>query len=177
MGTEQYRRVVELMLTHSSRCRFSRAKSKELVAKAEEAIGAVFPPSYKSFVTEFGAGSFGSVVIYGVVHERFEESGVPNAIGYTLELRREGWIPPNLLIMYVTGYGPLYGLDLGAPDSQGEYPVVAVEPGLQVPLVSVAPDFGSLFLDLVTRQIDKWSNWKPIERVPRRRVSSRTEPQ
>ena len=50
-------------------------------------LGLEFPPSYRRFVLDFGAGSFGASEVYGVIDSNFENSSVPDAVWCTLDVR------------------------------------------------------------------------------------------
>ncbi|KAF0804037.1 cell wall assembly/cell proliferation coordinating protein, KNR4-like protein [Alcanivorax xiamenensis] len=53
---------------------------ERLIELAEKALGQVFPPSYRRFTLELGAGNFGAVEIYGVIDDDFENSSIPDGV-------------------------------------------------------------------------------------------------
>ena len=154
-----YERAVERMREHPELMAFVGPRDERLVAKAEAACGHAFPPTYRRFVLEFGAGAFGSREIYGVVGDDFEHSSVPDAIWYNLELRREEHAPPHLFAVADLGNGELFCLDFQRP--MGEEPLVvgffASPPPHDGFTDFVADDFGALLATFVGWQLDEES--------------------
>lgn len=103
---------------------FSGPKSDKLIDKAQETLGVNFPNSYKEFLREYGCGSVEGIEIYGLIDGDFLNSGVPDAVWVTLQERKLG-LPNNLVIVYSTGYGPVFALDTAKFDDIGECPVVS----------------------------------------------------
>lgn len=146
-----------MMKDHPDLMHFVGPRTEELVSTAEKAIGYTFPPTFRRFVLELGAGSFGATEIYGVINSDFTHSAVPNGVWLTLEDRAQGWIPPSYFEIYDTGVGSKYCLDLAKRDDQGECPVFEFYPGLpsvSQPTEPVAPDFGTLLLHLVQEELE-----------------------
>lgn len=85
MKQEDYERAVGFMKKHPELRHFVGARSETLVKAAEEKLDLTFPPSYRRFLLEFGAGSFGASELYGVIDENFENSSAPNGIWCTLQ--------------------------------------------------------------------------------------------
>lgn len=154
MSLKDYTEAVTLMEAHPSKQDFDGPKSEQLISKAEAALGFRFPSIYRRFLREFGVGNFGSAEICGVVREDFEHSSVPDAVWYTLSERRQGGLPPDVLIIGEDGMGGLFCLECGA--DQGR--VVRLPPGRPLsshPREPIANDFGEFFLELVRRQISR----------------------
>jgi hypothetical protein len=105
MALADYEIAAALIRSHPDLADFAGPRDEELVRAAEEALGVRFPPSYRRFLREYGAGSFGGQEIYGVIDADFESSGVPDAVWNTLGLRHDGDIPPDLVVVYATGDG------------------------------------------------------------------------
>ncbi len=134
--------------------RFVGPRSEALVQTAEKALGLKFPTPYRRFLLEYGAGSFGSSEIYGVINEDFTHSSVPDAVWCTLNERREGGLPPNLLVIYSDGAGTFFCLDCSG-DKEGA-PIVAYYlgfPSEQQPKEVIAKDFGEFLLQVVQEEI------------------------
>lgn len=130
---------------------------EERVERAERRLGIRFPPTYRRFLLELGAGGVGSEEIYGLINDDFDESRPPQAVGLTLGLRREGQISDDLVVVYNLGQGSYYALDTGRPRPDGEAPVVGLTPGLSGAgneLEVIASDFGSFFLETVRADLD-----------------------
>src|SRR5437764_12396518 len=89
MPVSDYEEATELIAEHRVLADFVVPRDEALVGAAEEALSVQFPPSYRRFLREFGAGSFGGQEIYGVIDDAdFEHSSIPDAVWNTLSLRR-----------------------------------------------------------------------------------------
>jgi antitoxin YobK len=123
-----------------------------LVEKAETALGGRFPPTYRKFVSQLGAGNFGSFEVYGVVDGEFRDAAIPNGIWLTLNERRESGLPSEFMIVGSTGDGAYYCVEIGIDQ---EAPVIVWEPGsptYQQAVEVVASDFGEFFLSHIRPQ-------------------------
>ena len=148
MSLADYKAARELVARHDDQADFVGERPDELVAQAEEALGSRFPPSYRSFVGELGAGDIAGEEFYGVIDDDFDNSSVPDAVWLTLQQREDSGLPPNLIIVYGDAEGAYYALDTSRTDGSGEHPVVLWTPGASEPgdeLEAVAGDFGELF--------------------------------
>ena len=138
-----YERAVAVIEENEDDADFAGPRPPELIARAEQAAGVRFPPTYRRFLSEYGAGNLGSTEIYGVIDDDFENSALPDAIWHNLTSRREG-----LFAFYAVGEGTEFCLDTTRTAPDGEMPIVAVDPSGETK-EEVAPDFGSAFLMLV----------------------------
>jgi hypothetical protein len=145
---DDYERAVALIEDNCDEADFDGPKPPELIELAERAVGLRFPPTYRRYLSEFGAGNIGSTEIYGVIDEDFEHSSVPDAIWLALSQPR-----PGLFVFYAVGEGTEFCLDITRTASDGEMPVVAVDPSGDK-LEEVASDFGRAFLMLVQDALD-----------------------
>ena len=148
MAMDDYERAVALIEDNDEEADFDGPKPPELIELAERAVGLRFPPTYRRFLSEFGAGNFGSAEIYGVIDEDFEHSSVPDAIWLALNQPR-----PGLFVFYAVGEGTEFCLDITRTGSDGEMPVVAVDP-IGDRQEEVASDFGCAFLMLVREELN-----------------------
>lgn len=156
MGMAEYEEGLRLAQGFLGQSDFQ-SQPPERVQRAEEVLGIRFPPTYRRFLLELGAGGLGSEEIYGVFSDDFESAGHPSAISYTLELRNEGRIADDLVVVYGLGNGTEYGLATGRAGADGEAPVVGFIPGLSHPsddLEIVFPDFGCFFLDTIKFELE-----------------------
>jgi hypothetical protein len=154
MGMAQYEEALLLVQDHLDRSDFE-PQPPERVERAERKLGVQFPPTYRRFLLELGAGGIGSQEIYGVFTDDLDIPRPPAVVGYTLELCREGWIADDLVVVYGLGQGSFYALATGRAGPDGEAPVVGFTPGLSHASDDhevVSPDFGCFFLETV--QID-----------------------
>jgi hypothetical protein len=122
----QYEEALRLLEDHLDQSDFE-PQPLERVERAEETLGVRFPPTYRRFLLELGAGGVGSQEIYGVVDD-------------------------DVIAIYGLGQGSVYGLATGRAGPDGEAPVVGFTPGLSQPSDDhevVSPDFGCFFLETV----------------------------
>ena len=156
MSETDYELAVSLTQQHQHLADFVGKRSEALITSAEIVLGLTFPTTYKRFLQDFGAGSFGAFEIYGVITPDFEQSGVPDAIWITLTERNAGDLPDNLLIVHAVGDGALICIDCRQLNAQNEARLVDFELGLSLAeqsLSVVASDFGEFFLSMVEKQI------------------------
>lgn len=129
--------------------------SEELINKAENRLELLFPPTYKTFVLEYGYGSFGSLEIYGLIDDDFDNSGIPDVVWLHTQNKSDEQYPSFLLQIADVGDGFYYYLDSSKPDANGEYPVVIWGHGLKPEQAEVVyEDFGAFLLDQVKQAID-----------------------
>ena len=143
-----YEQAVALIDENEDEADFVGARSPALIQRAELAVGLRFPPTYRRFLIEYGAGNIGGTEIYGVIEDNFESSSVPDAIWLNLTDRREG-----LFVFCALGEGTEFCLDTSRTAPDGEMAVVAVDPGGEV-REEIASDFGSVLLALVREGLD-----------------------
>lgn len=157
MGMQGYEAAKEIMAQYPEKAHFVGPQPESLVEAAERKLGLAFPPTYRRFLLEYGAGSFGGSEFYGVVHKKFEESGVPDAIWFTLSERKEWALPHELIVVYVPGYGELFCLNTAVKEGS-ESPVIAYDsaypPEAQRREV-IAKDFGEFLLEFVRREVNE----------------------
>jgi SUKH superfamily protein len=151
MGMQEYEEAVRVMEARPDLREFAGPRAEPLVRKAEVRLGFRFPPTYRRFLLEYGAGNFGSAEIFGVIAENFDRSAVPDGVWYTLKERQAVGLPSNLMVIYNDGMGNLGCLET-IPEADHEGAVVLYRPGLQAssqPREILATDFGRFLLDLV----------------------------
>lgn len=146
-----YEEAVKIIEQHPELKHFVGPRDERLVQAAEKALGLRFPPTYRRFLLEYGAGSFGGEEVYGVVNDDFENSSVPDAVWFTLTEWEDEWLPRGFVVVQSTGYGPLLCLDC-SQDEVTEPPVVIYHVGFPAehpPPEVVASSFGELLLQAV----------------------------
>ncbi len=136
----------DLVDEYSEEADFEGAKSPNLVARAEQALGLDFPPTYRRFLLELGCGDIAGEEFFGIIGDDFVNSSVPNGIWATLTERNTG-LPPALVVVGAVGDGSLFALDTSTRDANRECPVVVWRAGQQGmgTLERVAEDFGEFF--------------------------------
>lgn len=164
MGMKEYKQAVEIMNQYVELMDFVGPRSESLIAAAEKALEIRFPATYRRFLSEYGAGAFGSDEIYGIIDADFEKSAVPDAIWFTL-LERKNWgLSSNLIAIYDADDGELFCLNVEKMPSE-EAPIITYQPAYppeEQRLEIIAKDFGEFLLQIAQRQVD----WKE-GRVPK----------
>jgi antitoxin YobK len=158
VSLEDYREAASLISSHSDSARFGRERAAELVERAEAVLGVRFPPSYRTFVRELGAGDVAGEEFYGITSDEFVDSSVPNGIWLTLREREDSGLPEHLVIVYEDDEGDYYTLDTSKEGSESENPVVLWIPGASQPdddLEQVADDFGTFFRETVEEGLSR----------------------
>jgi len=119
-------------------------------------LGVAFPPSYRAFVEQMGAGSVLGREVYGVVPDP-SASGPPNVVSATLSARESLALPERFVIVVDLDDSSAIALDTGNADSDGEVPVVRIWPGEEGDELvegEVASDFGSFFDQFVRERLE-----------------------
>jgi antitoxin YobK len=141
--------ALALITEHRDEGTFAGPASERLVERAEALLARTFPPTYRRFLQELGAGDLWGEEFYGIVDEDLEDPTAPNAVGLALAERADGTLPDQLLPVYHLGDGTIFGLDLSA-DMGGEAPVVSWHGDPRGGIQPEAPDFGSFLLETLT---------------------------
>jgi antitoxin YobK len=137
---EDVERAIDLVRENEDRAHFVGPRG-QVLGPAEEALGHPLPPTYRRFVEELGAGDLAGVEIYGVIDDDFENSGVPDAIWFTLTERKDSELPEGLVLVMQDIDGFYAVLDTRGIAPGGEAPVVSWFEG--EPSERLADDFGS----------------------------------
>ncbi len=172
--------AMRLIASRPDQCDFVGPTDELVVVAAEEALGFRFPPTYRPFLRELGAGSFDGGEFYGVIGTDFEHSGIPDGVWISLRHRREGYPPRSFAYLYSFGTGEMAALDARQADE--ELRVVAWEPGVSTPEDDpevLASDFGTFFLEQIKvalRDLDTVERGDPGDPCDRRRPRDRDDP-
>jgi antitoxin YobK len=154
MSMADYEQAKVLIEANRAKGQFVGPRTEELVQLAETTLKANFPPTYRRFLLEFGAGNFGSAEFYGIIDDDFENSSVPDGVWFTQTERQDANLPANLMVIGDTGTGDLYCLELRLDGGEGR--VVVLDPGGNPSMrEEIAPDFGSFFLARVRQQLQR----------------------
>lgn len=154
MGMSEYQKAKDLISHNTGKSHFVGSRSALLVQKAEQTLGIRFPPTYRAFLLDFGAGNFGAFEVYGIIDDDFENSSVPDAIWFTLTERREVNFPADILVIGDAGTGELYCLRVSQSDNEGT--VVLIDPGMineELAGQPISKDFGCYILENIQRQM------------------------
>jgi hypothetical protein len=120
--------------------------SDQMIEDAEKALGIRFSPSYREFLSSYGAALCGTFEIAGVF--RSSDPDEPplwtDVVGFSQQMRRasRGRIPPEYVAISDDGGDYTFYLDGTSPRVGGEYPVVVLGPGTDCVVVADSfPDF------------------------------------
>lgn len=154
MSMENYNRAVQLIEQYPNEKLFSGPQPDSFIVAAEQALGVIFPDTYRQFLNGYGAGSFGPQEIYGITGVDFENSGCPDAVWMTRSFRDDVELPSNFVCVYGVGDGEYYFIYTSRQGDEG--PVVSYTPGMGMPPDGpevIATDFGEFLLRLVERVV------------------------
>ncbi|EHC6194407.1 SMI1/KNR4 family protein [Listeria monocytogenes serotype 1/2a] len=131
--------------------------SDTIIEKAQVVLNVNFPEDYKAFLADFGALTFGSIEIYGVFKEDFENSGIPDTVWSTMNERKLVDMPKHLTILYNTGMGELYCLNFADLNSYNEPKITSYYPGFPEKSQHnevLYDNFGEFLLDMIQEEIE-----------------------
>jgi len=80
------------------------------------------PPAYKRFLEVFGCGNYSDVEFFGLIPGNVPADSAPCAIWFTQSERSHKDLPRDFVIIYASGFGPLYCLATGEADA-GDCPI------------------------------------------------------
>lgn len=156
MLTGDFDKFLALVERYPQLADFVGPRDSDLVEAAEQALGLSFPPAYRRFVSELGAGNMASEEFYGVINGDFTSPGVPDGIWVTLDSRTHAGLPESMIVVGVDGMGGSYVIDVAKAGVSGEPPVEVWLSGRSKPgdeLEQVAADFGAFLLLFATESI------------------------
>ncbi|WP_129691946.1 SMI1/KNR4 family protein [Gottfriedia acidiceleris] len=157
MSWSNYEKAIELLEQNKEECDFEGLRSEDLIEKAETILDIKFSKIYRHFLINYGAGNFGMQEVFGVIHDDFLNSGVPDAIWYTMIERRDSRLSDNYLIIYDTGIDEVYCLDFNKLNGENEPAVVSINLGIDFSEQSIeliADDFGDFLLELIQGELE-----------------------
>lgn len=156
MSMQDYEMASRLIMQNPELNDFVGPRNETLVETAEKTLELKFPPTYRRFLLEYGAGNFGSLEVFGIIDENFEMSSVPDAIWYTLTEREEANLPPELIVIYENGRGGLFCLNLGMREGGDAYVTsyISGHPIEEQPHEIIAKDFGEFLLTHVQYELE-----------------------
>jgi hypothetical protein len=152
---DPYERAKSLIQAHVELADFAGPQTESLIERAEQTLGVRFPPIYRRFLSEYGAGGFGATELFGIFREDFESSGVPDAVWRALKLRRDSDLPHALVPVEDLGDGDLACLDVTPGSTEGA--VIRFMPGVspddQDP-ERLASDFGAYLQERIEAELE-----------------------
>jgi hypothetical protein len=149
-------RFLALVQEHEDEAEFAGPRDGGVVDAAEAALGLRFPPTYRRFVAELGAGDIAGQEFYGVITDEFVDSSVPNGIWLTLTARRKWPLPDSMIVVGSDGGVDYYVIDTEKATGGQEPPVEVWRPGVSTAgddLEQVASDFGEFAVHLASESL------------------------
>ncbi|WP_084187251.1 SMI1/KNR4 family protein [Andreprevotia chitinilytica] len=122
--TEDFEEIDRILEEHADFVDSSGEKPLSLIDEAQRYLGVVFPPSYVEFLMRWGTLDFGPNEYYGVIDQDFDNSGVPDAVWFTMTERVGRGFPPHLIVVRNIDGDEYHCLDTTNYDADGECPVV-----------------------------------------------------
>lgn len=154
MGMKELEDALTLIKENPDDSFFAGPKSEELISKAENALGLFFPPTYRRFVKELGAGNIAGQEFYGVTTDNFDSASVPNGVWFTLHARKNYSFPDDLIIVFSLDDGSYIALNAHKEHSDRECEVVlwtAPDEDTEV----LYDDFGFFLLERITDALNE----------------------
>jgi hypothetical protein len=145
MSMDDLRQALDLISEREDEADFVGPRG-ELIDAAEQTLGHPLPPTYRTFLSELGAGDIAGLEVYGIVDDDFENSSVPDAIWLTIDERGDDGLPEGLVPIMQDYDGSFAAIDMRRAGPDGEAPVVAWFPG-QDDVEPLADDFGAFLLE------------------------------
>lgn len=145
MATENRFAELAALIAASKRARFGRGVRQDIIDSAEQHLGMRFPPSYRWWLLEYGAGYLGGYELQGLFPEPIvkRDPEVP-LIGDIVDLSNRNanlrWYPSHLLEILSYEGDEVYFFDTRRRSNDGEWPVVCIYAGASEP-EDVAPNF------------------------------------
>lgn len=131
---------------------FTGPVTDEMIKKAEDILEIRFPPSYRSFLSNYGSGGVLGLEFYGVIsNPDTDGEGIPNAVWYTKSLRTDG-LESDYIAISDSGYGPIYVIDSKSINEFGESPVFLWDVNSQIE--KVADNFGEFLFNSISEMME-----------------------
>ena len=124
--------------------------SQASIAVVEQRLGVTLPPSYKRFLTEYGAMAVCDDCITGIIDDEPDTEVGGNILSDTSVFREEESFPSGFVVICKHEDGA-YCLDFSRVTPSGEVPVVNFEFGSIQHEVPVSKNFREWFLDFFLR--------------------------
>lgn len=151
---QKLKEAIEIIRADPENGSFKGNIKESTISTAESLLGLAMPPSYKHFLSEFGAGNYKYKEFYGITREvDLDKGSVPNAIWYTLDQRTTDELPPGLIVVGASDFNELFVIDTRTVDADKESPVAIWIPGLSKKndkLQVVAKSFGEYLLNEIS---------------------------
>lgn len=156
MSLLDVKKAIDIIKQDAVSSDFCGHKDSKIIQLAEKVLGIKFPESYRYFLENLGCGGIYGQEFYGIINDDFINSGIPDAVWFTLRQRRESDLPEYLVIIYFGGDGDYYAIDCRDSDNA---PIVYWELGASKKndkLKKIANDFGTFFKETILNAKEYW---------------------
>ncbi|UII58386.1 SMI1/KNR4 family protein (plasmid) [Cytobacillus spongiae] len=149
-------KAIEIIEANQEEADFIGEIDEQTIIDAENKLKVKFPKSYRVFLKKYGLGDIFGQEIYGL---GTDETGVPNMIWITKELRETDSLPNNLICFYFANDGEYFCLDCSKVQSNNDdnAPVVSFISGLSIKEQSfemIAENFGDFLAELLKNSLE-----------------------
>ncbi|MEK4486103.1 SMI1/KNR4 family protein [Psychrobacillus sp. FSL H8-0484] len=149
-------KVLEIIEANQEEADFIGEIDEQTIIDAENKLKVKFPKSYREFLKKYGLGDIFGQEIYGL---GTDETGIPNMIWITKELREKENLPNNLICFYFADDGEYFCLDCSKVRSNNDDdgPVVSYISGLPIkeqPFEMIAENFGDFLSELLINSLE-----------------------
>jgi antitoxin YobK len=148
MGMEELQEGIAFVNLHPELADFMGNQDEGIIVQAEILLQLRFPPTYRQFLMQLGAGSFGAEEFYGITSPSFQ-AVAPDAIGLTLKYREQWDFPHSYVYIYNSGDGIHLVIDTSQLNAEAEYPILIWQSGSLVKEDALFPDFGTFFKNAI----------------------------
>ena len=157
-AVEDSERLIELVRANDDISNYADGCDAATIAAAERDLGESFPPSYRRVIAEFGTWDIAGEEFLGVYQTAAMGPKLLGSVAETLDARGQYSLPSNLIVVMFDGMGGLVVLDAAESDQDGEYPVLAWDPGAvdRGGLDRLGENFGSFALMRSQRAVTNW---------------------
>jgi hypothetical protein len=126
---------------------------EKAVVELEKALHIRMPPTYRVFLTHFGAMGIAGSTISGIQEGKPLSKETGWVYGDTLRLRADSELPKHLLVVQTDEDAP-YCLDTSAAEDDEEFPMICYELDTQY-VTRLADNFGAWFLEWLQLQAEE----------------------
>jgi hypothetical protein len=143
MGT--YDDLIDRVKAAGGTVEFSGPQASNVVDAVERSLSTSFPPSYRTFLQEYGAGGVVPEWLSGIFDNNASLNDGGTVLGDTQYFRSQYGLPPELVVIFNRDDEVVWALDTAAKRADGEMPVVSFDPHRAIRGKRIAESFSELF--------------------------------
>jgi hypothetical protein len=146
---ELVERVRRRLTEHEDPCTIDGPAPEAAISAAEQALGVVFPPSYRTFLRTFGGITIPTHL--GIVHDSVGvATSDTDVVHRTLKAREERRLGEHLVVVAMGAqYQEWFCLDVSRPTPTGEYPVLLYDARDNALDQQFYDDFGQMLAEVM----------------------------